>query len=969
MNRTVLHSFSPSRGCAFASSLAAMKDLENSCELFEYTSGRWLYNEPCRLAERRLAFNVDELLEAAAKSVNKTTSDIKGFRKIAEGGFNRVFDISMKDGSSILARLPYPSTLPRHLAVASEAATLAFVRAHGIPTPRVLGYSADDNAVGAEYIFMEKLPGRPLGDAWFDLSEQQRLKVLLQIVKLETKLFAIDLPASGSIYYARPYVALQWWFGERGDLEIDRGPHEDSRLVLQTPAEKELAWIRAYGQHRFPFDRAYRETFDYKKQDPEEHAKPLVDYIRLAPHLVPTCSKLNLPVLRHPDLQPNNILISEDFSITGLIDWQHSTVLPTFLAAGMPNMFQNYDDDESMLFVPPQLPDDFESLDEHERVRAQEQFRRRHIHFFYLGFTQRMNGPHWRALQQETGLLKRRTFTDAGSPWEGLNTPLQMDLVRIWQNRSKVAAADSDGAIPACPITFTEQEVQRRAALDESLREVDSELERINRILGIASDGWTPNDAREFPQLSNLFLSASYFLRPFVATMPGSKVGSKPQGKRPPNLWKQAYTALNDEEQGRERLAKLNTMLKGELGKPGIKLRTDDGYKQLLGMIQKKARRLENRKSMDKVARVCSNMMKFEDIVAAGAGVGGPYVAIPAAALFSVFAMNEIYLAERAAMYEVAETVADYVVMNRKAHEWTTIQESDDRDMHELKESLQAVFASLYKAIIFATAQLMISLNGNFQWIKGVAKHYDWEGQLANLNKCQNRISQFMHSKEWQEAMNPSPANKQPSPRDLKKIMGPGPRNPLHWAAALGVPEQVAFYIQNKEYPVNALTPQSWTAAHLAAREGHTKILRMLFTAPDIDLFIKNREHRTPLHVAAFHDRRFATRALLERSPRLLASRDKWDRTAFIIAVEKGHPRVLDVLKAFGQDVNETTLKNGWSGLHLAAENGSVDVVKWLLANGAKRGLKIRDGAHKGLTARQVAEKKGRTKVLEVLDA
>lgn len=153
----------------------------------------------------------------------------------------------MKDGSSILARLPYPSTLPRRLAVASEVATLAFVRAHGIPTPRVLGFLIDDNVVGAEYILMEKLPGRPIEDTWFDLSEQERLKVLHQIVRLETKLFTIDLPASGSIYYARdlspstpkidipgsdgglcigPYAALRWWFGERGDLDIDRGPRK-----------------------------------------------------------------------------------------------------------------------------------------------------------------------------------------------------------------------------------------------------------------------------------------------------------------------------------------------------------------------------------------------------------------------------------------------------------------------------------------------------------------------------------------------------------------------------------------------------------------------------------------------------------------------------------------------------------------------------------------------------------------------
>lgn len=205
------------------------------------------YNEPRRLAERLLAFNVDELKKAAAKSVNRPTADVKSFRKIAEGGFNRVFEVSMTDGSSILTRLSYPSTLPRRLAVASEVATLDFVRAHGIPAPRVLGYSVDDNVVGAEYILMEKLPGKPIGDAWFDLSEQERLKVLHQIVKLEAKLFTIDLPASGSIYYAHdlspmtpkvnisgsdgelcigPYAALRWWFGERGNLDIDRGPRK-----------------------------------------------------------------------------------------------------------------------------------------------------------------------------------------------------------------------------------------------------------------------------------------------------------------------------------------------------------------------------------------------------------------------------------------------------------------------------------------------------------------------------------------------------------------------------------------------------------------------------------------------------------------------------------------------------------------------------------------------------------------------
>lgn len=106
------------------------------------------------------------------------------------------------------------------------------------------------------------------------------------------------------------------------------------------------------------------------------------------------------------------------------------------------------------------------------------------------------------------------------------------------------------------------------------------------------------------------------------------------------SLWKQAYETLKTEDKGRERLHKLNTKLKQELGKPDLKLRSDDGYRELLSMIQKKARKLESKKSTEKVGTVCSNMMKVESIVAAGANVGGPYIAIPAAALFCAFAVS-----------------------------------------------------------------------------------------------------------------------------------------------------------------------------------------------------------------------------------------------------------------------------------------------------------------------------------------
>ena len=337
------------------------------------------------------------------------------------------------------------------------------------------------------------------------------------------------------------------------------------------------------------------------------------------------------------------------------------------------------------------------------------------------------------------------------------------------------------------------------------------------------------------------------------------------------------------------------------------------------------------------------------------------------------YKMNEIYMTEKAAMYELAENVAHYVVLNSKALERIKIQASDDGAMLKLKENLHMVYVGLYQAIVFASAQLMIALNGDFQWLKNVAKHYDWAGQLENLEKQQRKIEQYraeMESKVWQNVANPQPANWGKTEKtipDPKKAMGPGPRNPLHWAAALGVPEQVAFYVQNKEYPVNALTPQSWTAAHLAAREGHTKILRTLLTSPGIDLTIKNKEGRTPLHIAAVHNRKWAAKVLLERHVKLLGRRDKYERTAFILAAEKGHIDVLKVLKGFGQDMNETTIKQGWTALHLAAENGMVDTVRWLVENGTKKWTKVKEGPQKGLNAKQIAELKGRSKVLEVL--
>jgi aminoglycoside phosphotransferase (APT) family kinase protein len=79
----------------------------------------------------------------------------------------------MRKGFQFVARIPYPVTEPKSLVVASEVATINFLRSHGIPVSKMFGYSAvASNSAGTEYIFMELVQGQNLGDIWFTLSEE-----------------------------------------------------------------------------------------------------------------------------------------------------------------------------------------------------------------------------------------------------------------------------------------------------------------------------------------------------------------------------------------------------------------------------------------------------------------------------------------------------------------------------------------------------------------------------------------------------------------------------------------------------------------------------------------------------------------------------------------------------------------------------------------------------------------------------
>lgn len=128
-------------------------------------------NEDARFQEHYVKFNITELQHKAAETVNRPYCS--QIIKMADGGFNKVFLLTMDDGSEVVARIPTPIAGPRGLTTASEVATMRFLRETlHIPVPRVLTYSpTSDNPVGAEYILMKRLRGEALGPKWLSLSK------------------------------------------------------------------------------------------------------------------------------------------------------------------------------------------------------------------------------------------------------------------------------------------------------------------------------------------------------------------------------------------------------------------------------------------------------------------------------------------------------------------------------------------------------------------------------------------------------------------------------------------------------------------------------------------------------------------------------------------------------------------------------------------------------------------------------
>ena len=118
-------------------------------------------------------------------------------------------------------------------------------------------------------------------------------------------------------------------------------------------------------------------------------------------------------------IQPGNIIVSKssDFNlqVISLTDWQytsilHTSILPLLLLSNIPQWLQNYDDPISQKMTRPSLPKNLGDSNETQRSREKELHRRRLIHYHYVKYTEEYNKPHYTALTDPVGMLRRCLF-------------------------------------------------------------------------------------------------------------------------------------------------------------------------------------------------------------------------------------------------------------------------------------------------------------------------------------------------------------------------------------------------------------------------------------------------------------------------------------------------------------------------------------------------------------------------------
>ncbi|KAI1963503.1 hypothetical protein LOZ58_002337 [Ophidiomyces ophidiicola] len=406
-----------------------------------------------------------------------------------EGGFSKVLVLNTNNGKRIVVKFPTSVVGPARYVTNSEVATMTYLQHNTkIPIPAILDWSDDPaNPIGSAYIIMEHVDGVLLQEAWADMPSDQKIKCVGAICSSVLAMSELDFPAFGSLYLSNASFL---------DIDSKKILGNDARYCIGPHCRGSTYWDCNVGEPRYyafgvPNRGPWHDLSSYSlalidsglaRLPPADHPIPCqqpppyqgtvdrhLELLKLGRAVIPELAwhpdiKSNsAPTLFHPDLHKRNIFISKDdpTKITGIIDWQCTSVEPAFYYA---------DDSPDFAKAPPEGTS--ESADESLCSQAYE-----------IGCTllaPRLGG----ARKIDETLL--RPFRYCHRTWRHGFVPFTHELLQLRDSWQKL------GFEKNCPIPALGPD--EMSFYKEQLYTYNSMLELrqdMVEILGVEGDGWT----------------------------------------------------------------------------------------------------------------------------------------------------------------------------------------------------------------------------------------------------------------------------------------------------------------------------------------------------------------------------------------------------------------------------------------------------------------------------------------------
>lgn len=202
-----------------------------------------------------------------------------------------------------------------------------------------------------------------------------------------------------------------------------------------------------------------------------------------------TLQRHSQPALCHPDFHPGNIFVSRDdpTKISGVIDWQFTTVMPRFTQVRWP-VFLNTPEGYQTDMETPEPPADFEEEEGRSRERVSKKQKRDQALMAkcYEAALVKSHLESYLALT-EIDVAVRQLFVSCSYTYRDGIVPLRDYLVKIFQNWSQLDLRDQE-----CPYYFSPEEIERHEKQFEEYRDWLKMRKYTLELLGSNDGGWVP---------------------------------------------------------------------------------------------------------------------------------------------------------------------------------------------------------------------------------------------------------------------------------------------------------------------------------------------------------------------------------------------------------------------------------------------------------------------------------------------